>query len=735
MKKIKIKNPRVLAFFATGMALLVAIITSSIAWFMSSSSSVVRSQALTISALDTASLNLIVPDLAAEYERYMGETGTEYDGQDSPYLVEYMPVNIGYSEDENTVGCYLVYYFDADTSYIQPVIAGSDPVPMSADSLWDNFVMNLVKLEIALDGEDQPILDENGDNTYVETGDVYYGENGFFRHTVTNELLQPEEGDNYFALKIYFQGDVGYHLLQSTHADIDAAYTFDYCHPDYMFATFHINAVFNMVRLNNLTFAVRPYSTSYSELTDYYMEIDDEDARTITFTGFSLVDVDGSARAYPLPEIYDRSESNVCLAYYFADWAYFEENAETGDVDHYRYRLIKANDTPDDVVTLALHPLRGRTEQMCSTWGDSYEITLDFNDGETDPATYYARPQSNYYAQAASIVYSTGNKGLRLDNPTGDTTLYPTGVCSQNIAAPNRDGYRFLGWSASRLSDYAVGVDTAAAPYLFTAGNSYTYDFGTSGNGHDCTLYAVWQELGVNVTFVVDSNWTHNYATVVGDHITIGGVDYPLVNNTVTVELPKHTNLAAVTAVATATITSTSTPRNLTIKTWNYLNSSGVYTGVSGYDLVGDLTVYAVWNERAEYIVTLDVNMYSSAVLYNYGTIAVSSPINVDHYTIGFNDNGGSTYSYSGTYSDENRQDIKVKVLEGMTLADLGLSVAWNRHGTGMGSNSFEGWYSNVGSKENDMATTSWSTLNYNATKYNTSTAITANIKLWVRFN
>lgn len=739
MKKFKIKNPRILIFGATSMALLVAIITASIAWFTSSGTIRVYTNTMELRAADSTSLDLTVPELAAEYERYMGQTGIEYDGVDSPYYVEYSPVIINYSnqEEENH---YLTYYFDPETSYLQRGTAGSQPVPFAAEELWDNFVMCMYELT-PMQEAGQNVVDEEGNTVYEETGTMYMAENGYFRDVVSGGLLQLEDGDNVFMIRIYFQGDIGYHLLYNTHADIDEQYEFAYSSELYMFAHFRLNAVFNIVDTKLLMLELtNAYDDSYADMDDHYVKLFGNTTSRYEiegFTGFSQLDAEGNAWTYPVPELYSEDDNSVAHAYYFLDWIYTEQT-DTDPV-YYIYRDTKQNGTADNVVTLSLRPLRGASERLRSAWGESYVVTLDnYGDGDDYVTEYYVRPKGVYYDGAGYMTYNTATKAIVVVNPSGSTAwnTSSSATVSYSIPAPTREGYRFVGWTLrDDLPDYACNANLSAVPFLFTSTNSYSYNFGASGNGHDVTLYAVWQELGVEVTFVVENSWTHNYATVVGGHVTFGGQNTDFVNNTVTIELPKHTDMTQVTATAVATIGETN--RNLTLKYWTRYDSiNHSYEKVdNAYDLTEATTFYPIWNERAEYTVTLDVNMYSSAVLYNYGTIAVNTPITIDHYTVTFNDAAGDEYASTGTFSDEDRHDIKVKVLEGMTLADLGLNVEWHRHGSGMGSNSFEGWYSTVGNKENDMATTSWITLNASAVKYNTSTAITANIKLWVRFN
>ena len=753
MKKLNIKNPRMLAFLTTGLALLVAIITSSIAWFTASGAATVSTRALTLTAKDSAAMLLEVPDLAAEYERYMGETGTEYDGEDSPYLVEYTPVIIEYSEDENSAGKYLTYYFDSETSYIQRVIQGSAPITFTSDDLWDNFTMNLVELSLRVDENEEPVLDEEDNEIYDPTGVEYYGENGYFRKVGDGTLLQLTPGKHVYTLNIYFQGDVGYHLLQATHADIDDEYAFDYCDELFMFATFHLNATFNMVDLHDLVLSgSHIYDGAYNTIDSHSIAFDVSGGTTVSmnFTGFSLQKADGTYEVLRVPELLD--DGNVDYAYYFKDWI----SSYTDDEDvttYYHYRATKANGTPDSVVTLSMRPLRGATETLSSCWGESY--VLSFGNVVDAIDECYVRPQGTYYPNAGYLTYVPGTKSLSVNNPRGGQVSASNAAgtssgISNTIPAPEREGYRFLGWSLTEpASDYAADDDVSGLTYAFTSGNNYRYDFGASGNGHDLTLYAVWQELGVNVTFVVDGTWGHNYATVVGDHITYKGVNYDFDNNTVTLELPKHTDLSTITATGVATIGDVQ--RNLTLKCWNYL-SSGVYYGADdSYDIEEDVTVYAMWNERAEHTITMDASMDSSANAYMSMATTNEVATNIEHYTLQFAGyyepmsaemsiyagtlKSATIKTYLGVKDIDHQYNLVVTVLEGMTWNDVNASVTFTVLKVGTTQYSLSGWYENA-TDGNDFLPTSWGTLkNRNATTVVGNAAITENKQLVARFS
>lgn len=715
---------------ATSVALLIAIITTSFAWFAAQGAQRVYIETMQLQAASRTNLVLDIPELSAEYERYMGQTGIQYDGDDYPYLVEYSPISITFAPTaEYDEGTYMVYYIDSGTTYIKMSISGSEPTHPSSDDLWDNFVINLKRLELIVDEETgEPILDGDGNETFSDTGEMYYGENGYFRDVSTGSLLSITGGTYYFTLYLYFQGDVGYHLLQETQEDIDEKYTFDYSVVSYMFARFHLSAVFDLQGVRSLAFTSGALDTSYEEIEDV---AGSTAARSIT--GFDFVNLSDT---YPIPELYKQEEYSTPIDYshYFVDWIYTEQDEDENDV-FYIYRKVKAEGTASNVVTMRLKPFREKNPSLRSMWGNSYAVT--FSDGlthaaaeEYEPDVAYVRPRSNFYQGAGYMTYDTVTQVVTVHNPAPDDSGELVYKDAYTIAAPTRQGYRFLGWATTAQT---VPLGQQGINHAFTAGNNYRRNVNAA-----TTLYAVWQEIGVNVTFHLNETWGDNYATVVGTNVTGGGHTYTnIVDGAITVEIAKHTNLTTYNANATATITSTSTARALTVKYWTYYDSSSkTYVKVTNsYDLTDDVDLYPVWNQRGEYTLTLDTRMAPSTQTM-YGKFNLSNPINLSHYTLVFNDGSDHT---SGSIGNANN-DVTVKVLEGMSLADLGLSFAeirlklgvsdTNVKGTGLGKYDFENWYTGA---NNDKLPSAWGS--NNGTVYDPTTAITSNLTVYARFD
>ena len=100
---------RVLISIATMAAIAIAIIVGSLAWFSANGSNNVTTSALELNA-STVSNMIIDTEALQEYGRYMGQTGTEYDGYDAPYYLTYSPFTVDISNlDLDQYGPYFYY--------------------------------------------------------------------------------------------------------------------------------------------------------------------------------------------------------------------------------------------------------------------------------------------------------------------------------------------------------------------------------------------------------------------------------------------------------------------------------------------------------------------------------------------------------------------------------------------------------------------------------------------------
>lgn len=204
------------------------------------------------------------------------------------------------------------------------------------------------------------------------------------------------------------------------------------------------------------------------------------------------------------------------------------------------------------------------------------EITSETVFEELSDITLYAHWTQTYY----TITYNLNGGTQRGILPSSVNS----GVWAL-VYAPERDGYRFLGWMAS-------GIDTSTAKYKYDGGNEtpitsastkfgaeestcYICDLNSSALGAEVTLTASWQLLTFTVTF--DANG----GTVVPASTT-GNAESPIT-------LPEPTLVGSI------------------FRGWFTGLTGGTKIGDAGEEYVpsADVTVYAKWLGRGV-VVTFD---------------------------------------------------------------------------------------------------------------------------------
>ncbi len=694
-------NAKICFICISSVALIVAILSASIAWFDIPKE--IEANDGHFKAAEDNSLTVEIDDVLDTFDKYLGQTGIQYQGDDAPYYIEYSPAKFTYSsgKDEDQ---FLRYYFDTETSGVQRFGEGSVDLIGEA-SLWTNFVMNLITIEPVTDAETgDPAVDDEGNSVYAETGEEYWGENGFFRNSRTGELLKLDKGLNLFKLRIYFQGDVGYHLLQETQADIPERYTFEFSDESYMFSIFHLNAVFQTIEQNSLYFSTTPLDENYEDISSRKSV----SVEKIAFTGFSLLDPYGNAQSLPVPEIYESGNNSVVdYSYYFCDWAYMLKG-ENESVTPYIYRSEKGENTDDNVVTLQMFPLRKQNETLNSKWKISRSLIFD-SQTDAEDITAYVRPDTDYYQGEGYAVYDPTTKSVKIYNPTTDGF-----ALAYTINAPTREGYHFMGWSEKKLGTI-VGNN---ADYAFTETNGYTYKL-----SQDTVLYAVWKEIGVNVTFAVNETWGLDYATVSGGTVTVFGETFTIGSDNAPIEIAKHTDLTTITATATALINATGENRGLTLDYWTYYDeASRQYVKVTkDFDLIDDITLYPVWKERTKISVKLDIFM--DGTIPCYGKFTINEPINLDHFTVLID--GSAT----GTFGSQEGNDVVLTVQEGTKLSELSIEITPYSGLTEANTYKFDNWYLNADNDKSVLG--NWG--DDNGTVYDVNSYIDSDIKLYMR--
>lgn len=211
-------------------ALFIALVLSSLAWF--EANHYLESDSAVVTSAKSMEISLSIPDEQINSESYMGQTGVEYEGLDSPYCLQYRPIFIEINIDEDTE-----YYFICEFTniMIEPIIETYPTKILSEYEIRDNFTWRF-----GVNQRQMVFNPQTGEYEEVITEKLYKNQNGFLVDDEGNPF-RVFNGVNYmFNLYIYFLGEEGYSLLTETQNDIPYSYAFDYCDINYMWSTFYI---------------------------------------------------------------------------------------------------------------------------------------------------------------------------------------------------------------------------------------------------------------------------------------------------------------------------------------------------------------------------------------------------------------------------------------------------------------------------------------------------------------
>lgn len=625
-------------------ALLFAGVTVSLAWYISQDK-VEANQAM-ITSKDVEKLEVIVPEMSGDYDKYMGQTGLQYDGVDYPYTIVYTPVSIKANVAESVSSTYLKCYF-TESTYIDFVLPTEPDYHLTKEEIANNFTMRMAE-----------VVSDGGEG-YTETGTVYVYENGFFRDSVTGEIISLNDGQEHlFSLTIYFIGEAGLRELETTQEDIDDKYLFAFSDERFMFSEFYLYAMYEVGSMRYLQFNSKGYDEEYKVMSDDGITYTGTGIAGMSYTGGSLMDANGVEHDYPIPELF----ANGSTAYnkYFMDWFYWAYDEEAGADKPRIYR--ENDDVTNGVYSLQLLNIIENNATFHAKWANSMKITFDANyENAPKLGETYVRPQSNYYKGAGYLEYNKDTKEISVYNPSQgqDVALINT------IPAPTRDGYVFLGWATTPDATYdnANGTISTGA---FNAGNQYKLVY-----GEDITLYAVWRE-SVKITIAVEDAWGDGYATLSNGKVTFYGSNVAVSNGVAIIDALSgedlFTQLKNITATAMATINVTGEVRELTLKGWAD-EKGNLITESSTYALTENLTIYPVWNERNTYTITID--LYQTWLSSDAcGLASVSSAVILDGYKVLFN--GQETIEFVG---DENTNLVITNIAEGCSISQFNMTI------------------------------------------------------------
>lgn len=651
--KLPKKYIQILIVIGMSIALLFAGVTVSLAWYISQDK-VEANQAM-ITSKDVEKLEVIVPEMSGDYDKYMGQTGLQYDGEDYPYTIVYTPVSIKANVAESVSSTYLKCYF-TESTYIDFVLPTEPDYHLTKEEIANNFTMRMAE-----------VVSDGGEG-YTETGTVYVYENGFFRDSVTGEIISLNDGQEHlFSLTIYFVGEAGLRELETTQEDIDDKYLFAFSDERFMFSEFYLYAMFEVGSMRYLQFNSKGYDEEYKVMSDDGITYTGTGIAGMSYTGGSLMDANGVEHDYPIPELF----ANGSTAYnkYFMDWFYWAYDEEAGADKPRIYR--ENDDVTNGVYSLQLSNIIENNATFHAKWANSMKITFDANyENAPKLGETYVRPQSNYYKGAGYLEYNKDTKEISVYNPSQgqDVALINT------IPAPTRDGYVFLGWATTPDATYdnANGTISTGA---FNAGNQYKLAY-----GEDITLYAVWRE-SVKITIAVEDTWGDGYATLSNGKVTFYGSNVAVSNGVAIIDALSgedlFTQLKNITATATATINGTGEVRELTLKGWADENGN-LITESSTYALTENLTIYPIWNERNTYTITIDLyqTWKVGVEYYAQGSASVTNAIVIDGYKVLFN--GQETIEFIADSGNENI--VITNIAEGIGLS--GISIEFDTEKT-----------------------------------------------------
>jgi hypothetical protein len=225
-------------------AIIVAIMISSAAWF--SANSLVDTTITTVTAADSLRMTISVPNDHANPDSYLGQTGVQYNGLDSPYVLKYYPVQL---QAVASGSADLFMYCDISAVSIQSIIEDEPLVELNENQILSNFTWRFGVPQVST-----VFNPETGEYEERVTEKIYKNNNGFL-FSEEGEPFAVQDGAAYnFTLYLYFLGEEGYELMQQTNADIPDEYIFAYSDISYMWATFYITISIGIKGLYRISF-------------------------------------------------------------------------------------------------------------------------------------------------------------------------------------------------------------------------------------------------------------------------------------------------------------------------------------------------------------------------------------------------------------------------------------------------------------------------------------------------
>lgn len=229
----------------TIVGLLIAMVISSVAWF--SANDFLSTNTVTLTSSKSLQMLLSIPSSQSNMDSYMGQTGIEYDGLDSPYCTVYNPVElmIDLGDEKN-------YYMVCEIIdvRIKSVFEEEPSKILTTQQILSNFTWRFGIMQW------QSVFNPSTgqyENRYVEK--FYKNNNGFLYDEETGQPFRVHDGMQYnLTYYLYFLGEEGFSLMQATQGNINSRYTFAYSDLSYMWSSFYISINIGVRELYNVHF-------------------------------------------------------------------------------------------------------------------------------------------------------------------------------------------------------------------------------------------------------------------------------------------------------------------------------------------------------------------------------------------------------------------------------------------------------------------------------------------------
>lgn len=223
------------------------------------------------------------PDGELNTEKYYGQTGIEYNGDDYPYILSYSPVTIKPRGLDSKPR-----YLNAGIEGIQVILAGKDE---HGQPVVENYLLTtqIGKNMLSHFTFRMNLVYYNDGTSDVPVNKIYKNENGYIVDPAGAPLLLQNGHTYYFDLQIVFQSEEGYNLLSTTQSDIGSEYIFPLSNQRYMFSNIKISFNFGLsellrVGLNPTGGTVTPISLSTTG--QGLLDLPDPTRNLYTFNGW-----------------------------------------------------------------------------------------------------------------------------------------------------------------------------------------------------------------------------------------------------------------------------------------------------------------------------------------------------------------------------------------------------------------------------------------------------------------